>query len=95
VALLLENDEILLIDACGAEEALELVDLLSKAERPTINLSRCTYVHAALLQTLLAYKPVISAAPTEPFLQRWIVPLLSRSAAALKDKPANEDHHAR
>jgi hypothetical protein len=77
MALAFEHNEIWLIDGCGAEEALELVDLLSKAERPTINLSRCTYLHAALLQTVLAYKPAITAGPTEPFLQRWIFPMLA------------------
>ncbi|MGD0471910.1 MAG: hypothetical protein ABSB70_01695 [Candidatus Velthaea sp.] len=72
-----EQDEIWLIDACGAEEALELVDLLSRPQRPKINLSRCSYLHAALLQTVLAYKPAISQGPTEPFLERWIVPMLA------------------
>jgi hypothetical protein len=77
MALRLEGNEIWLIDVCGAEEALEFVDLLLKAERPTINLSRCTHLHAALLQTVIAFKPAVSAQPTEPFLQKWISPMLS------------------
>jgi hypothetical protein len=77
MALRLEGNEIWLIDVCGAEEALEFVDLLLKAERPTINLSRCTHLHAALLQTVIAFKPAVSAQPTAPFLQKWISPMLS------------------
>lgn len=82
MSLHIEGDEIWLVDACGAEEALELVDLLLKAERPTINLSRCTNLHAALLQTVLAYKPAVSAEPAEPFLRRWILPFIASSGPA-------------
>jgi hypothetical protein len=82
MALRLEGSEVWLIDVCGAEEALEFVDLLLKAERPTINLSRCTHLHAALLQTVIAFKPAVSAQPTEPFLQKWISPMLSVSGPA-------------
>jgi hypothetical protein len=82
MALQFVGNEIWLIDDCGAEEALELVDLLLKAERPTINLSRCSNMHAALLQTFLAYKPAVSAEPAEPFLRRWILPILTSSALA-------------
>jgi hypothetical protein len=77
VALEHERNEILFVDVCGAEEALPLVDLLSTIERPTINISRCTHMHAAVLQTLVAYKPSLSAGPTDTFLQRWILPILA------------------
>jgi hypothetical protein len=33
------------------------------------------------LQTLLAYQPVIAAPPTDPFLVRWILPLLTAAHA--------------
>ena len=71
------NDEVVLVGSCGAEDALELVDWLSKLELPKVDLAACTHLHAALLQTLLAYKPVISAGPEDPFLGRWVLPVLA------------------
>ncbi len=69
--------EVRLVDTCGAEDALELVDWLSKEERPAVDLAACTNMHPALLQTLLAFKPAISAGPTDPFITQWILPLLA------------------
>jgi hypothetical protein len=71
------DDEVRLIDSCGAEEALELADWFSKVELPKANLAACTHLHAALLQTLLAYKPAIAAGPDDPFLARWVFPMLT------------------
>ncbi len=66
-----------LIGNCGADEALEFVDALSAAEMPKIDMSACTNLHPALLQALLAFKPAVSNPPTDPFLVRWILPLLA------------------
>jgi hypothetical protein len=81
VALDFHDDRVALIGVCAAEEALELVDWLCRVERPTADLSACTNLHAAILQTLLAYQPVIAAPPTDPFLVRWILPLLTAAHA--------------
>jgi hypothetical protein len=77
MALEFRDDEVRLIDSCGAEEALELADWLSKLELPKVDLAACTHLHAALLQTLLAYRPAISAGPEDPFLARWVLPVLA------------------
>jgi hypothetical protein len=70
-------DCVALVDACGAEDALELADWFARSEAPKADLAACTHLHAALLQTLLAYEPSITAAPVDPFLARWILPLLT------------------
>jgi hypothetical protein len=76
------RSEVTLHGACGAEEALELVEWLAKKRRARVNLGDCTHLHSALLQTLLAFGPAISVPPHEPFLARWIVPLLTAARGA-------------
>jgi hypothetical protein len=69
--------EVRLAETCGAEEALELSDWLLSADLPKVDLGDCTNLHPALLQTLLAHKPAISVEPKDPFLSRWILPMLA------------------
>lgn len=76
-----------LIGNCGAEDALELVDWLAKTDDAAVDLSRCEHLHAALLQTLFAHPHAISAAPAEPFLARWILPVLARDRRRRAPKP--------
>lgn len=71
------SGEVALTDSCGAEDALELADWLAKEHQPKADLRACSHLHAAVLQTLLAYKPVLSAPPVDPFLLRWVVPALA------------------
>jgi hypothetical protein len=79
MALQFRRNEVVFSESCGADEALELAEWLAKQKRPKAHLAACAHLHAALLQTLLAYKPSISAAPTDPFLRRWVLPLLTGS----------------
>jgi hypothetical protein len=76
MALEFRRNEVVLSQSCGAEEALELVDWLSRHKRPKVHLGACEHLHAALLQTLLAHKPAVSVGPTDPFLRSWVLPLL-------------------
>ncbi len=82
------RSEAILSGSCGAEDALELADWLAKRKRPKIHLARCENLHAALLQTLLAYKPAISAVPSDPFLARWVLPALAAGRAAAQGDSA-------
>jgi hypothetical protein len=72
------EDTVCLTQTCGAEDALALADWLSQTVLPKADLGECTHLHAALLQTLLAYKPAVSVEPVDSFLARWILPVLSR-----------------
>ncbi|MEO0035359.1 MAG: hypothetical protein RLZZ501_1382 [Pseudomonadota bacterium] len=60
---------------CGVEEALPLLEAL--AGGASLSLGRCTHLHTAPLQVLLALRPVLRDPPTEPFLARWVAPLLA------------------
>jgi hypothetical protein len=70
-------DTVCFTQTCGAEDALELADWLLRTELPKADLGKCTHLHAALLQTLLAFKPTVSVGPEDPFLARWILPELA------------------
>jgi hypothetical protein len=80
------GDEVRLIDTCGADEALELAEWLSEAELPKVDLGSCTHMHAALLQTLLTYNPIISVEPQDVFLRRWIAPMLALNRETAKER---------
>ena len=58
------------------EEAGDLAEWLRRTPRPAVNLARCTHLHTAALQALLASGPVVSRRPTDEFLDRWVAPLL-------------------
>lgn len=66
--------------ACTVEDALPLAEWLEATAAPRVDLSACTELHTALLQLLMAARPVVAAGPEEAFLGRVISlsPPLSR-----------------
>lgn len=60
---------------CALEEAMPLAEWL-EAGPAAVDLSACTGLHTALLQLLLAGGVRLDAAPADPFLARWVAPLL-------------------
>lgn len=67
---------------CSIEEAETLLELLlTNAEAP-VDWSRCRSMHTAVVQVLLALRSPLLGMPEDPFLRRWIGPLLSGGAAA-------------
>jgi len=61
----------------GVEDAGQLAQWLRETARPRVRLTDCTHLHTAALQALMVARPAIAAAPVEPFLARWIAPLLA------------------
>ena len=59
------------------DDAEPLAQWLRDTRRPKVRLAGCTHLHTAALQALLAARPAITSAPVEPFLARWIAPLLA------------------
>lgn len=71
-----ETDGPAIEGVCGVEEALPLLEAL--AGGAALSLGRCTHLHTAPLQVLLALRPALRGAPpAEPFLARWVAPLLT------------------
>ncbi|PXA84767.1 hypothetical protein DMC47_39060 [Nostoc sp. 3335mG] len=61
---------------CRIEEAETLLGhLLEDGDRP-VDLSGCEALHSAVVQILMAAKPVISRRPIDSFLCAHILPLL-------------------
>jgi hypothetical protein len=60
----------------GVDDAEPLSQWLRSTRNPSVRLAGCTHLHTAALQALLAVRPAVQTLPTEPFLARWIAPLL-------------------
>jgi hypothetical protein len=48
----------------------------------TVDLTRADHLHAAVLQVLLAFQPEVIGPPADPFLARWLYPMLRRGGPA-------------
>jgi len=72
----LEEGKIRIEGRCRIEEAETLLALLLEDSGRAVDLSTAGPLHAAVVQILLAAKPVISAAPDDPFLCAHVLPLL-------------------
>lgn len=60
----------------SVEDVEPLIAWLGDTRRPAVNLRRCTHLHTAILQALLAARVQVSAPPADPFLLAWILPIL-------------------
>lgn len=63
-------------DLIGAEEADTLFAWLQNTPKATLNLSKCTHLHAAVLQVLLFLQPSI-VLPENTALADWLTPLVN------------------
>ncbi|WP_218014942.1 hypothetical protein [Teichococcus rhizosphaerae] len=61
---------------CGSEEAEPLLALLLEEPSRAVSLAGARTLHTALVQVLLALRPPLAGLPAEPFLRRWVAPLL-------------------
>ncbi len=57
---------------CAVEEALALVEFLRRRPRGKVALAKCTSLHAALLQVILAMRPTVTSLPADPLLAALI-----------------------
>lgn len=55
-------------DVVTVEEAEGLSAWLLDHPRPAVHLAKCTHLHSAALQVLLALRPALVAAPPDPVL---------------------------
>lgn len=59
-------------EAISIEEADGLMEWLSKTPNGKIDLAQCQHLHAAILQVLMAAKPVVNAWPQNTHLSAWL-----------------------
>ena len=67
---------VVLEGACPVEEAETLLGLLLEQADATVDWAGCTKMHTAVLQVLLALRPLIRGACQDPFAQKWLAPNL-------------------
>lgn len=67
---------------CAVEEAETLLELLLTHSDAPVDWTRCQSAHTAVVQVLLALGRPTLGMPEDPFLQRWIAPLLPEGTAA-------------
>lgn len=72
-----DEDVALLEDVCIIEEADDLKQWINAHPQGTINLKKCTHLHAAIVLVLLALKPTLSQPSEDSFINSWIVPAIS------------------
>jgi hypothetical protein len=63
---------------CAVEQAETLLGLLQEHPAATIDLQRCTRLHLAVAQVLLAAGRPLTAPPVDPFLHDLFAPILVR-----------------
>jgi hypothetical protein len=73
---------------CGVEEALALVELLAGPAPLTVDLTRCTHLHTALVQVLAAGTRRRIMPPQDEFLARWLMPFLAPVSAEVPARRA-------
>lgn len=66
--------------ACGVEDAPALAEWLDAITTPTADLKDSTHLHTAIVQALAEAAVPVCAAPADPFLARWVAPLLPVAA---------------
>jgi len=81
----LSEGTVLLTAVVTVDDAEPLAQWLRETAATAVDLTACTHLHTAALQALLAGHPVIAAAPADPFLARWILPLLAGPSATEPD----------
>ncbi len=73
-----EDSTVYFEESCAVEDALVLAEYLRVHPETQADLRRCTYLHTSLMQVLLAMQVRCIALPEEPFMARWLTPLLER-----------------
>ena len=71
-----EGDEIRLTDRCLAEDADALLVALQEEPNRTVDLSRATRLHLAVVQVLLATRAPVRSMPEQGFAARYLLHVL-------------------
>jgi hypothetical protein len=66
-----------LTDVVTVEEAEGLLQWILAHPKGKLDLARCTHVHTAALQVLLALRPPVSSLPEDASLAAWLAPTLN------------------
>lgn len=66
-------DGIIVLEAdCPVEDAERLLQLLQATPEAKCDWTKCTYLHSAVVQVLLAAKPAFIGPCADPWIERWL-----------------------
>jgi hypothetical protein len=74
-----EADGIIVLEgACPVEDAEPLLQLLQATTEAKCDWSKCTLLHSAVIQVLLAARPALIGPCGDPWIERWLQASLLR-----------------
>jgi hypothetical protein len=76
------NGSIALVGACPVEDAETLLQLLQSTPTAPCDWSRCSYLHTAVVQAILAARPALIGPCGDAWIEQWVSPLLGPETAA-------------
>jgi hypothetical protein len=77
MSVVLQDDIIVLKDPCRVEDAEPLLRFLENGPARRVDLGGVKHLHAAVFQVLLAFRPPIAGESGDPFVKRFLEPLLT------------------
>ena len=81
MSVVLEGGTIHLRGASAVEDAETLLSLLQTDPPRLVDVQAATGLHAAVVQVLLALRPGMVGPANDPFVNRWLLPILVRHPA--------------
>jgi hypothetical protein len=76
MSVILDGNIVRLHGDCPVEDAETVMRLLQSAVDPVVSLAEVRVLHTAVLQVLLALRPKLVGPVRDPFITRWLAPLL-------------------
>ena len=80
MSVVLTANGIAIIGDCGVEDAETLLTLCQGNQEAPVDVSDAGAVHTALWQVLMVVSSPVVGVPADPFVRRWIMPMLTRPA---------------
>jgi len=68
-------------EACTVEDAETLLQLVLEHDDAMIDASKCTHIHTAAMQVLLAAKPKFRDLPEDEFIRQFLAPYWDTATA--------------
>lgn len=78
MSVVLADNYIAIVGDCGVEHAETLLALCQGNSETPVDVSGAGAVHTALWQVLMVVSSPVVGMPADPFVRRWIMPILTR-----------------
>ena len=72
-----DNGVIVLEGRCAVEEAEPLLQMLQATPAAPCDWTRCSHLHTAVLQVILAARPALIGPCGDPYVEQWIAPRIA------------------